>query len=63
MPRNTLTADQIVQATIALLDAEGLDGLNMRSLGKRLDAAPTAMYWHVKSKDNLVRLVTDEVWN
>ena len=62
MPRDTLTREQIVRTAIEILDEEGLDGLNMRGLGKRLDAAATAMYWHVKSKDNLVRLATDEVW-
>ncbi|NNH75011.1 TetR family transcriptional regulator [Nocardia uniformis] len=62
MPRDTLTREQIVRTAIELLDAEGLDGLNMRSLGKRLDAAATAMYWHVENKDNLVRLATDEAW-
>lgn len=62
MPRDTLTREQIVGTAIQLLDEEGLDGLNMRSLGKRLDAAPTAMYWHVQNKDNLVRLAADEVW-
>lgn len=62
MPRDTLTSDQIVRAAIELLDDEGLDGLNMRALGKRLDAAATAMYWHVGNKDNLVRLATDEIW-
>lgn len=63
MPRNTLTAEQIITAAVELLDEEGLEGLNMRSLGKRLDSAPTAVYWHVGSKDNLVRLAADEVWN
>ncbi|WP_326826477.1 TetR/AcrR family transcriptional regulator C-terminal domain-containing protein [Streptosporangium sp. NBC_01756] len=63
MPRDTLTRDQIVQTAIELLDAEGLEGLNMRSLGKRLDSAATAVYWHVKSKDNLVVLAGDQVWN
>ncbi|MCX0271558.1 TetR/AcrR family transcriptional regulator C-terminal domain-containing protein [Nocardia zapadnayensis] len=62
MPRDTLTREQIVRTAIELLDEEGLDGLNMRSLGKRLDAAATAMYWHVNNKDNLVRLATDEIW-
>jgi AcrR family transcriptional regulator len=62
MPRNTLTADQIVRAAIDLLDAEGLDGLNMRSLGQRLGSAATAVYWHVENKDNLVRLAADRVW-
>jgi AcrR family transcriptional regulator len=62
MPRNTLTADQIVQAAIAQLDEEGLDGLNMRALGKRLEVAATAVYWHIKTKDELVRLATDAAW-
>jgi AcrR family transcriptional regulator len=63
MPRDTLTADQIVRAAIALLDEEGLDGLNMRSLGKRLGSAATAIYWHIKTKDELVRLAGDAIWD
>lgn len=62
MPRDTLTRDQIVRTAVELLDAEGLEGLNMRALGKRLDSAATAVYWHVKNKDNLVLLATDRVW-
>ncbi|GIH95138.1 TetR family transcriptional regulator [Planobispora siamensis] len=63
MSRDTLTADQIIRAAIELLDSEGLDGLNMRSLGKRLGSAATAIYWHIKTKDDLVRLAGDAVWN
>ncbi|MEV4495620.1 TetR/AcrR family transcriptional regulator C-terminal domain-containing protein [Micromonospora arborensis] len=62
MPRDTLTRDQIVRTAVELLDAEGLEGLNMRALGKRLDSAATAVYWHVKNKDDLVLLATDHVW-
>jgi AcrR family transcriptional regulator len=62
MPRDTLTREQIVQTAIELLDADGLEGLNMRSLGRRLGSAATAVYWHVKSKDNLVVLAGDQVW-
>ena len=60
MPRDTLTREQIVTAAIDLLDAEGLDGLNMRALGQRLGSAPTAVYWHVGSKDNLMALAADQ---
>src|SRR5580704_616601 len=63
MPRDTLTREQIVQAAIELLDSEGLEGLNMRALGKRLGSAATAVYWHVGSKDNMVALSADQVWN
>jgi AcrR family transcriptional regulator len=62
MPRDTLTRDQIVKTAIDLLDSEGLEGLNMRALGKRLGAAATAVYWHVDSKDNLITLAGDQVW-
>ncbi len=63
MSSNTLTRTQIITAAIALLDAEGLTGLNMRVLGTRLGAAATAVYWHVDSKDDLVALAGDQVWN
>ncbi|MER5602728.1 TetR/AcrR family transcriptional regulator [Streptomyces sp. NPDC002265] len=63
MPRDTLTADRIVRAAIELLDSEGLDGLNMRSLAKRLGSAATAVYWHIKTKDDLVRLAGDAIWH
>ena len=62
MPRDTLTREQIIRAAIDLLDAEGLEGLNMRALGKRLGSAATAVYWHVGSKDNLISLAGDQVW-
>ncbi len=63
MPRDTLTPAQIVAAAIELLDAEGVEGLNMRALGKRLGSAATAVYWHVGNKANLIVLAGDEVWN
>lgn len=62
MPRETLTKEQIVRAAVALLDEEGLEGLNMRALGARLGTAATAVYWHVKTKDELVVLAADSVW-
>jgi AcrR family transcriptional regulator len=62
MTRDTLTREQIVKAAVDLLDDEGLDGFSMRTLGKRLGSAATAVYWHVGSKDNLVALAGDQVW-
>lgn len=59
----TLTHEQIVTAAIDLLDTEGLEGLTMRALGKRLGSAATAVYWHLGSKDDLVALAGDRVWN
>jgi AcrR family transcriptional regulator len=63
VPRDTLTRDRIVRTAIELLDDGGMEGFKMRSLGKRLGSASTAVYWHVESKENLIRLAGDEVWN
>lgn len=54
MPRETLSREQIVRAAVSVLDAEGVEGLNMRRLGTELGVAATATHWHVKSKDELV---------
>lgn len=62
MARETLTREQIVAAAIELLDADGIDGLTMRQLGRRLGSAATAVYWHVQSKEDLLALAADEIW-
>lgn len=41
----------------------GLEGLNMRALGQRLGSSATAVYWLVGSKENLIALAADQVWN
>jgi AcrR family transcriptional regulator len=59
--RRGLTREQIVAGAIALLDAEGADGLSMRKLGTRLGSGTTSAYWHVANKDELLDLALDEV--
>ncbi|MEU4191664.1 TetR/AcrR family transcriptional regulator C-terminal domain-containing protein [Kribbella sp. NPDC026611] len=63
MPRDTLSREQIVTAAVGVLDVEGVDGLNVRRLGAELGVAATAMYWHIKNKDELIVLAGDQVWN
>ncbi|WP_069164367.1 TetR/AcrR family transcriptional regulator [Nocardia altamirensis] len=62
MPRESLTREQIVRAAVEVLDAEGVGGLNMRRLGTQLGVAATAVYYHVKNKNELVTLAADLVW-
>jgi AcrR family transcriptional regulator len=57
----TLSREQIVRATVELLDADGLDGLSMRRLGTKLGSGATSVYWYVANKDELLELATDEV--
>lgn len=57
-----LSRGQIVAEAVRLLDGDGLEALSMRRLGTRLGAGATSLYWHVGSKEQLLELVTDEVY-
>ncbi|NRQ38454.1 TetR family transcriptional regulator [Nonomuraea sp. NN258] len=65
-PRKTTSPgrsrEEIIAATLELLDAEGLNGLSMRKLGAKLSAGATSLYWYVANKDELLELVYDEIW-
>lgn len=60
MPSDVLSREQIVQAALELLDADGVEGLSMRKLGTRLGSGATSLYWYVKNKDDLVNVAVDE---
>lgn len=57
-----LSLDQIVTATVRLLDADGLAAFSMRRLAGELGAAPMSLYWYVSTKDDLLELALDEVF-
>jgi AcrR family transcriptional regulator len=60
--KEALTRQQIVQAALETLDAEGLAGLSMRKLAAKLGSGATSLYWHVQTKDDLIDLVIDQVY-
>ncbi|WP_243659050.1 TetR/AcrR family transcriptional regulator [Tamaricihabitans halophyticus] len=57
-----LTRDRIVQAAIELLDEHGVGKLTMRRLADHLDAGTTTLYWHVRTKDDVLDLALDAVF-
>lgn len=59
--RPPLTRESILSAAIALVDANGVDQLTMRSLGAALDADPTAFYRHYRDKGELLTAVADHL--
>ncbi len=59
--RRPLDQTQVVQAALALLDEVGLDGLTMRRLAERLGVRAASLYRHVRSKDELLVLLADEI--
>ena len=60
-PRTPLTRDAIVEAALRVVDREGLEATSMRRVAEELGAAPSALYWHVRNKDELLQLVFDRV--
>ncbi|WP_437338532.1 TetR/AcrR family transcriptional regulator [Sorangium sp. So ce394] len=58
---DALSRERIVEAAIALLDADGEDGLTFRALATRLATGPGAIYWHVTNKSELLVAATDAV--
>jgi AcrR family transcriptional regulator len=57
-----LTRERIVAAAVVLLDEHGVDGLTMRRLAESLGVTPTALYWHVKTKEDVVDLAVDHIF-
>jgi TetR/AcrR family tetracycline transcriptional repressor len=61
--RARLSRETVVDGALALIDAEGLEGLTIRRLAQRLGVTPMAPYWHFKNKDQLLDAVADRLWS
>ena len=55
------TRSELAQTAIRIVDAEGLDALSMRRLAAELGAGTMTLYHYVRTKDELLTLVSDEV--
>ncbi|WP_315707238.1 MULTISPECIES: TetR/AcrR family transcriptional regulator [unclassified Bradyrhizobium] len=56
-----LTREAIVAAAIKLIDATELESFSMRNLAKELGVYPTAIYWHIPSRNAVIAEVISEV--
>src|SRR5215471_19512030 len=60
--RTRLSKKAVVDRALALADASGLDGLTIRRLAEDLGVTPMALYWHFRSKEELLTGLADQVW-
>jgi AcrR family transcriptional regulator len=58
-PKPSLTLDDIVRTAIEIADAEDLSAVSMARIAERLGNSTMALYRHVKSKDELLVLMSD----
>lgn len=56
-----LLPDRITEAALALINSDGYKGLTMSALAQRLKVAPSALYNHVRSKQDVLSLVQDHL--
>ncbi|MFF8774383.1 TetR/AcrR family transcriptional regulator C-terminal domain-containing protein [Kitasatospora sp. NPDC015120] len=54
-----LTRDEVVRTALRLLDEVGIDGLTTRRLARELGVQSPALYWHVRSKRELLDLMAE----
>jgi AcrR family transcriptional regulator len=62
-PRAALSERAITEAALEVLAEQGVEGLTMRELSARLNVALGATYRHVRSKHQLLLLVTEELYS
>jgi AcrR family transcriptional regulator len=59
--KKPLTRELIVDAALALLERDGLQGLSMRRLAQELGSGAASLYWHVGDKEELLGLLLDRI--
>ena len=60
--RARLSKRTVVDRALKLADTDGLDGLTIRKLAQDLGVTPMALYWHFRSKEDLLEGMAEQVW-
>ena len=62
-PPVRLTKGAVVDRALQLADTVGLDALTIRKLATELGVTPMALYWHYRSKDELLEGLAERIWS
>lgn len=60
--RTKLSRSAVVDRALALADHDGVDALTIRRLATELGVTPMALYWHFRSKEELIAGLADRIW-
>jgi TetR/AcrR family tetracycline transcriptional repressor len=56
--KRNLSIQKIIETSISLINEKGLEALTMRKLATKLNVQASAVYWHVKNKEELLQLLS-----
>ncbi|GAA0360769.1 TetR/AcrR family transcriptional regulator C-terminal domain-containing protein [Bacillus horti] len=59
--KRNLTLEKIIEASISLINEKGLHALTMRALAAKLGVQASAVYWHVKNKEELLQQLSSVI--
>jgi len=59
--RVPITREAIVEAGLRVLERVGMDDLSMRLVADQLQTGAASLYWHVRSKDELLQLLFERL--
>lgn len=60
-PRLGLTRELLIETALRLLDEAGLEGLTVRRLAAELGVRSPALYWHIRTKQELLDGMADRM--
>lgn len=60
--RARLSRAAVIDRALALSDADGLDAVTIRRLAADLGVSPMALYWHFRSKEELLAGLAGRLW-
>jgi len=62
-PPARLTKRAVADRALQLADSSGLEGLTIRKLAADLGVTPMALYWHFRSKEELLDGLAERLWS
>jgi TetR/AcrR family tetracycline transcriptional repressor len=60
--RTRLSKQTVVEQALKLADTDGLEALTIRRLAADLGVTPMALYWHFRSKEELLEGLAEAIW-
>ncbi|HEX9034009.1 MAG TPA: TetR family transcriptional regulator [Streptosporangiaceae bacterium] len=60
--RTRLSRSAVVDRALELADSHGIEALTIRRLATELGVTPMALYWHFRSKEELIAALADRIW-